>query len=119
MDVRDTYLAAWNETDRAARDALLASGWAATATYTDPMAEARGVDAVSDVIGAVHGHFPGLVFAPLGDVETHHDVARFRWGLGLPGAEPAAVGSDVVTLDTDGRIATVVGFLDQVPGSAT
>ncbi|MCW2816046.1 MAG: hypothetical protein JWN84_3501 [Nocardioides sp.] len=116
MDVRDTYLAAWNETDREARDALLVAGWSASATYTDPMASARGLDHVSDVIGAVHGQFPGLVFAPIGDVDTHHDVARFRWGLGLPGEEPAAVGADVVTLDADGRIATVVGFLDRVPG---
>ena len=116
MDIRETYLAAWNETDRTARDTLLAEHWAPAATYVDPMADVRGVEAISEVIGAVHGQFPGLVFGPMGDVDTHHAVARFRWGLGLPGEEPAAVGFDVLTLDEDGRIRAVTGFLDKLPG---
>ena len=51
-----------------------------------------------------------------GPAEAHHDVARFRWNAMAPGStEPLAVGFDVVTL-ADGRIRTVVGFLDKAPG---
>ena len=42
-------------------------------------------------------------------------MVRFGWGLGPYGAEPVVLGFDVVTTDADGRIATVVGFLDKVP----
>ncbi|MGH8862139.1 MAG: nuclear transport factor 2 family protein, partial [Jatrophihabitantaceae bacterium] len=41
--------------------------------------------------------------------------ARFAWGLGPAGAEPIVEGFDVVVLDGDDRIATVLGFLDKVP----
>jgi hypothetical protein len=116
VTIRDTYLAAWNETDKDARDALLASGWDVGATYVDPLAEVSGVDAISDLIAAVQGHYPGHVFTPVGEVDAHHAVTRFQWGLGLPGEEPAAVGFDVVSLDDDGRIRAVTGFLDRVPG---
>lgn len=115
-DVRDTYLAAWNATDAEERARLLGEAWAPGATYVDPLADVAGTDAVAAVIGAVHDQFPGFVFSPVGTVDTHHAASRFQWGLGLPGEEPAAVGFDVVTVDDEGRIATVVGFLDKVPG---
>lgn len=116
MDIRDTYLATWNETDRAARDSMLAAGWDPSASYVDPLADVEGTAAISEVIAAVHGQFPGFVFSPVGDVDSHHDVVRFQWGLGLPGEEPAAVGFDVVTTTPDGRIRSVAGFLDKLPG---
>lgn len=116
MDIRDTYLAAWNETDPEARERLLASGWDASATYVDPLAAVEGTGAISEVIGAVHRQFPGFVFSPVGEVDTHHDLARFCWGLGLPGEAPAAVGFDVVTTSAEGRILAVAGFIDSMPG---
>ncbi len=116
MDIRDTYLAAWNETDRTARDELLATGWDSAARYVDPLVDVEGLPAISDVIGAVHEQFPGFVFSPLGDVDAHHAVSRFQWGLGLPGEEPAAIGFDVVRAGDDGRIQVVSGFLDKLPG---
>jgi len=42
--------------------------------------------------------------------------ARFTWGLGPEGAEPLIAGSDVAVTDEAGQIATVLGFLDKVPG---
>lgn len=116
MDIRESYLAAWNETDRDARDQILASDWAPSATYVDPLADAEGTAAISEVIGAVQSQYPGFVFTAVGDLDSHHDVARFQWGLGLPGKEPAAIGFDVVRLTEDGRIRTVIGFIDMMPG---
>lgn len=116
MDIRDTYLAAWNETDRDARDSLLASSWDSSAEYVDPLAAVEGIDAISEVIGAVHSQYPGFVFSPVGDLDSHHDVARFQWGLGLPGEEPAVVGFDVMTTSPEGDILSVAGFIDKMPG---
>lgn len=116
MDIRETYLDTWNEEDRSARDALLSSGWSPAATYVDPLADVAGVEAISDLIAAVHRQFPGFRFSPVGDVDSHHDVARFQWGLGLPGEEPAVVGFDVVSTGEDGRIRSVAGFIDKMPG---
>ncbi len=116
MDIRETYLATWNETDREARDELLAASWDSTATYVDPLAAVEGTEAISEVIGVVHTQYPGFVFTPVGALDSHHEVARFQWGLGLPGEEPAAVGFDVVNLSPEGHIRSVVGFLDKMPG---
>jgi hypothetical protein len=116
MDIRETYLAAWNETERGERDRLLATTWERGATYVDPLVDVEGLDAVSEVIGAVHEQYPGFVFSPVGELDAHHDAARFQWGLGLPGEEPAAVGFDVVTTSAEGRISSVTGFIDLMPG---
>jgi hypothetical protein len=49
-------------------------------------------------------------------VDAHHDLARFTWELGPVDAEPLVIGFDVAVLSDDGRIRTVHGFLDKVPG---
>jgi hypothetical protein len=109
------YLACWNETDTAARRTLIEQHWSETATYVDPIAEATGRDDLNATIGAVQQQFPGFVFTALGDVDAHHNQARFQWGLGPADAEPVIVGFDVVVTDPDGRFKRVLGFLDRVP----
>jgi hypothetical protein len=43
-------------------------------------------------------------------------VARFRWGLAPEGAgEPVVIGFDVAVVAEDGRLRSVLGFLDKVP----
>jgi hypothetical protein len=115
-DLLENYLACWNAADPADRRALLAQHWTEEATYVDPLVDVHGRDALDATIAGVHAQFPGFVFTPAGSVDAHHDVARFSWGLGPAGEEPVVIGFDVVTTDEDGRIASVVGFLDRVPG---
>jgi len=55
------------------------------------------------------------VFTLLGPVDAHHRQARFTWGLGPAGAEPLVIGFDVAAAAEDGRLQTVLGFLDKVP----
>ncbi|MEV4543251.1 nuclear transport factor 2 family protein [Micromonospora echinaurantiaca] len=109
------YLAAWNETDAAARQAVLQEVFADDAVYTDPLVSVRGRDGLDATIAAVQGQFGGLVFSLGGAVDTHHDIARFTWHLGPEGAEPIVVGFDVAVIGADGRIRQVLGFLDKVP----
>lgn len=112
------YLAAWNETDAAARRAVLAEVFAEDAVYTDPLASVRGIDGLDATIAAVQAQFGGLVFSLGGAVDAHHDIARFTWHLGPEGGEPVVIGFDVAVVGADGRIGQVLGFLDRVPAGA-
>ena len=115
-DVIERYIASWNQTDPQLRRKLVDEVWAQDATYIDPLAEAHGRDAIDATIAAVQAQFPGLTFTLLDSVDTHHQQARFSWGLGPEGAEPLAIGFDVAVADSEGRLTSVLGFLDKVPG---
>jgi hypothetical protein len=115
-DFLERYLACWNETDAEARRALIAANWSEHPHYTDPLVDIEGRAALDATIAAVQQQFLGLVFTAVGPVDAHHQQARFSWGLGPQDAEPIVIGFDVVALDDDGRIDTVLGFLDKVPG---
>src|SRR5690242_12664159 len=100
--VAESYLAAWNETDPAARRALVAQVWTAGGTYTDPLADVAGHDALDATIAAVQQHFPGFVFRLLGTPDGHHAQVRFSWELGPAGGPAPVAGSDVAVLAEDG-----------------
>jgi hypothetical protein len=114
-DLAGRYLAAWNETDPAARGTALAALFADDVRYTDPLVTAEGRAALDATIGAVQQQFPGFTFRLAGPVDAHHDQLRFTWELGPAGQEAPVAGFDVAVLDGDGRIRTVLGFLDRVP----
>lgn len=111
------YLAAWNETDPARRRAAVEDVFAADVRYVDPLAAVEGHAALDGLIGAMQGQFPGLVFTAGGPVDAHHEQARFTWHLGPAGEDPVVVGFDVAELGADGRIRTVLGFIDQAPAA--
>ena len=117
-EIAADYIAVWNEADAARRAERLNAQWSAEATYVDPLAKVAGRAEIGGLIGAVQAQFPGLRFRPLGAADGHGDYVRFSWGLGPDDGEPLAKGSDVVKLD-GGRIASVIGFLDLVPGQAS
>lgn len=112
------YFAAWN----AAPDEELAKAVAAAftegATYTDPLADVRGHEELAATIDGAHQQFPGFEFRLAGTPDGHHDIVRFGWELvsTADGSAPVA-GFDVIALADDGRITSVSGFLDRVPGA--
>lgn len=118
------YFDAWNADEAGSRGSAVAAAWTADGSYTDPLADARGHDELAGMIAAVREQFPGFSFVLTGTVEGHHDTARFSWELRadeVPAGEDAAApvaGSDVITLAGDGRIRSVLGFLDRVPEAA-
>jgi hypothetical protein len=117
QEIIERYLAAWNETDPARRRSLVDEVWAPDGSYTDPLADVRGREAIDALIGAVQQQFPGFVFTLGGAVDAHHDQARFSWHLGPEGAaEPVVIGFDVAVVEQD-RIGSVYGFLDKVPAA--
>ncbi|GAA2472803.1 nuclear transport factor 2 family protein [Streptomyces longisporus] len=113
------YFEAWNAGDPEALAKAVAAAWATDGTYTDPLAAVSGHEEIAALITAAHGQFPGFAFRLTGAVDGHHDTARFSWELvsEADGSAPVA-GFDVITLDADGRIRSVLGFLDRVPAGA-
>src|SRR5215468_7526060 len=113
-DLIQRYLATWNESNPDARRAAIESVWAEDGRYLDPLTVATGHDAISTLIGTVQQQVPGYGFCLVNDVDAHHNVARFSWAL-VPddGGESIAEGFDVVLTDPDGRIGSVLGFLDK------
>ncbi|BCN68256.1 nuclear transport factor 2 family protein [Prescottella equi] len=109
------YLDVWNETDADKRAALVAELWAPDGRYVDPIGSAVGHAEIGALVGAVQQQFDGMRFDLAGDVDAHHDQARFTWTLGPAGAEPLVVGFDVLERDPEGKVHTVLGFLDKVP----
>ncbi len=114
-DLADRYLAAWNETDPAARSATIEKLFTDDVRYTDPLVAVDGQQALDATIAAVQQQFPGFVFRLAGPVDAHHDQLRFTWELGPASQDAPVAGFDVVVVDGTGRIRTVLGFLDRVP----
>ncbi|QLY27875.1 nuclear transport factor 2 family protein [Nocardia huaxiensis] len=113
--IAQRYIDSWNEKDAGKRRALIDELYTADVVFTDPLVDLVGTDALDGMVAGAQEQFAGLEFG-LGPVDGHHDIARFTWTLGAPGAdEPIVVGFDVITL-VDGRIGRVQGFLDKVPG---
>jgi hypothetical protein len=114
-DLARRYIASWNETDPERRRAAVDELYAEDARYVDPLAVAEGRTAIVETIGAVQAQFPGFRFRLAGPVDSHHDQARFTWELGPDSAEAPIVGFDVAVIDNQGRLQTILGFLDKVP----
>ena len=110
------YIETWNEADQDRRRAALTAGWTERATYIDPLMRGTGLAQIDGLIGAVHARFPGFRFALLGNADGHDTFVRFSWGLGPDGGDAIVKGTDFVVCDGD-RIASVTGFLDQVPNA--
>jgi hypothetical protein len=111
------YIALWNETDPDRRKTLMADLWAEAGTYSDPLMHGDGHDQIDALITGVHGQFPGFRFALVGQPDGYGDQVRFSWQLGPEGSDGPIKGTDFATLE-NGRLKSVVGFLDQVPAAA-
>jgi hypothetical protein len=114
----DTYFAMWNENDPTKRAELIKAAWAADARYVDPLLEADGHDALSQMVEGVHAQFPGHQFRRLSGVDAHHDRVRFAWDLVAPDGAVTVAGIDVGVLADDGRLQSITGFFGEPPAEA-
>lgn len=118
------YVATWNETDPARRRAGLAAAWTETGIYRDPVMASYGPAGIDAMLAGVQAKFPGFVLKRTSKVDAHGGASgssgglylRFTWSLG-PADGPSVVECvDFCTLAPDGRLASVVGFIDKMPG---
>jgi hypothetical protein len=112
-DIAARYLDAWNEADDTSRRNLIAATWTENARYVDPLMSGEQHEGLSAMIAAARAHFPGHRFSLAGTPDGHGDHLRFSWSLAPEGGAPVARGTDFATLDAEGRLMSVTGFLDQ------
>jgi hypothetical protein len=123
----ETYVATWNETDAARRQASLARAWSATGRYRDPIMASDGPAEIDAMLAAVQARFPGFVLKRTSKVDSFvadcgrpgersgERYARFTWSLGPPLGPTVVEGVDFGTFDPDGKLASIVGFIDKAP----
>lgn len=110
----ENYVASWNETDPARRQSSLAASCAANASYRDPVMVSDGQAGLDAMLAGVQAKFPGFVLRRISKVDSHNNAVRFAWSLG-PAAGPSVVeGVDFATLSADGKLASIVGFIDKM-----
>ena len=112
----ERYIASWNETDATKRRDLIATTFTEAASYVDPMMKSEGHSGIDQMLAAVQERFTGLRFKQVGKIDVYEDRIRFSWELGPNDGPSVAGGTDFATLD-NGKLATVVGFLDFAPGA--
>jgi hypothetical protein len=114
----DAYLAMWNETGPARRAEHIERAWADDGHYVDPLLEAEGHAALSDMVAGVHAQYPGHRFRRVSGIDTHHDQLRFAWELAAPDGAVTVAGIDVGALVSDGRLQRITGFFGELPEEA-
>jgi hypothetical protein len=68
------------------------------------------------MIATAQGQFPGYRLRLASGIEAHHDYLRFSWVAGGTAEAPLYIkGTDFVVIAGDGRIKSVVGFVDAAP----
>jgi SnoaL-like protein len=108
----DDYIAAWNEGDDQRRRELVSRTFADDATYVDPLISSEGPDGIAGMIGAVQQQYAGHRFELAAGPDAHHDCVRFTWHLKSAEDAHVATGIDFATVANDGRLRTVIGFLE-------
>ena len=108
IDLVNRYCQVWNEPDAARRAELLASVWAAGATYTDPSVHAANAEALLSHIAKVQARRPRSKVVRVSGVDAHDGVARFAWHVVEANG---TVGLDVAFVSPDGeKIERIIGF---------
>jgi len=79
LQIVEQYIECWNQTDPQLRRSLIDQVWAADASYTDPLADVRGREAIDAVIAAAQQQFAGLAFS-LGGPTTTRPASAGTWG---------------------------------------
>lgn len=74
--------------------------------------QGEGQQGIAAMIEAARQKFPGYRFVLTGTPDGHGNFTRFSWRLISPDGENVAGGTDVVSLNAEGQIENVVGFLD-------
>lgn len=113
-DLIDRYFAMWNETDAGRRRALIAGVWTGDGRYRDPIQQGDGIDGINAMVGALQQQMPGCQVRRTGEIDAHHDCARFSWEVVAEGGTVVVDGIDVA-LVSDGRLRMLAGFFDREP----
>ncbi|HUA77976.1 MAG TPA: nuclear transport factor 2 family protein, partial [Acetobacteraceae bacterium] len=109
-------IAVWNERDARRRRALVAETWTEDGIYIDSHRHGAGHDEIDAMLATAQAQFPGYRVNLISGIQMHNDFARFSYSAGGTEEAPLYIaGTDFVTLAPDGRLRSVVGFVDAAP----
>ncbi|MDI2129872.1 nuclear transport factor 2 family protein [Yinghuangia seranimata] len=104
------YGAVWDETEPAARRALIVEAFTEDAVYTDQFASVVGHDELDALVATVQAEFPDHTCVTAG-VAGHQRLLRIAVRLTRPNSRARLDGDGIVELADDGRIRSVYVFL--------
>lgn len=104
------YCDAWNETDPAKRDAMLAAVWADDGVYSDPTVQAVGRGELGTHIGRVLARSPDSRIVRTSRVDAHHGLLRFTFARVAATGAVMRDGIDFGEVSEDGRLRRITGF---------
>jgi len=106
----DRFLALWSETDAARRRGELAAIASETLVFADRYSCTRGIDDLSDHLGAAQRFMPGLALHREGEARACQGTAICDWAARGPDGAERGRGTNVFEFGPDGRITRVVGL---------
>ena len=115
----DTWFASLNELDSEKRAGLVKQAWAGDGRWVDPPFEGEGHDAINQMVDAVYQSYPDHRFRRVSDLDVHHDAVRYGWELVNQDGEIVLAGTDIGTLDAEGRLSRITGFFGPLPTTVT
>lgn len=115
----DRYVSFWNADTESEQRRLAAAVFADDIEYRALIGVLTGAQALIDFRNRFTGHMGDVALRLREQPQVHHDRARLRWEIlidnGVGGSTSFATGTDVIQLDEDGRIGSVIAFLDRAP----
>jgi hypothetical protein len=104
----DRMLDAWNERDASKIRGHLDAALNHDVRFVDPTIDLTGIDAFEAMVHQVQARIPGAIYSRISDVDSHHNVHRYRWAIHLHG-KLAVQGFDAVQSKND-KVSLVIGF---------
>jgi hypothetical protein len=102
----------------AARD-LVAKTWSEDGSYVDGARQGAGHGGIDAMIAKAQESHPGYRLALASGIEAHHQYVRFSWVAGGTAEAPLYIkGTDIGIIADDGRLKSVIGFVDAAPAPA-
>ena len=110
----DHMLAAWNEIDTGKIRAHLDQALSPAVHFVDPSIETRGIDEFEENVRDFRTRFPDARSVRASGIDSHHRLYRYAWEI-YRGEELFLPGFDVVEIDADGLVVSVLGFFGPLP----
>ena len=114
-EVVDAYVDAWNISDPETGRRLVEQALTEDALMAYPRFEARGWQAISELIVEYKQQSAGTSIELTSNVEEHHGWVRFGWRMLDADGSVLGEGEDVAEVADDGRFARMIGFRNPLP----
>jgi hypothetical protein len=110
------YIQVWNERNDGRRSDLIAKTWSEEGNYVDPHRSGTGHDEINEMVRTAQSQHPGYALRLVSGIDAHKNFVRFSWQAGGTTEAPLLIGgTDVAILSSDGRIKSIIGFIDAMP----